>query len=126
MAGLKAVKVGDGAHDMVILGHHHTLFDSAAQGVGGGLGHLPSGLARRHQQHPALKAHFLQRPLHGGVRLHGGDGLLHDAIRLGTQCFVHINPPKNLICFYTLYYEKSLSRKRGCARTGRSPQLLLL
>ena len=75
MPGFEARKVGDGAHDMVIFRYHDAVLNPVAQAVGSGFGHLPRGLSRGDQQHPAREFLPLQGALHGGVRLDGGNRL---------------------------------------------------
>ena len=66
----------------------------AGQHLQRGAGHLPGGLAGRHQQHAAgPRRKRCQRAAHRFVRQHGGNGLPHDALHPGAQFPIHTITP---------------------------------
>ena len=74
---------------MAVFGDHHAAVNPVTQAVPGGLCHLPGGLTRGYQYHPAGKAHALQSPGHGIIRLNRTNGGGNDSIGLRTHCHIH-------------------------------------
>ena len=89
MARLVAVYAGNLALHMAVLGHHNAAVHMP-QCLHGGVRHLPCGLARRHQQHPAASGlKVFQRAAHGLIRQHRLNAGMDDFIRIPPQCGIH-------------------------------------
>ena len=89
MACFITVHPGDLAFDVAILGHDHTAVHPA-QCFHGGAGHLPSGLARRHQHHlAALGLKGFQCTADSLVRQDSAQAGLNDGVGIPSQRFVH-------------------------------------
>ena len=89
MACFITVHPGDLAFDVAILGHDHAAVHPA-QCFHGGAGHLPSGLARRHQHHlAALGLKGFQCTADGLVRQDSAQAGPDDGVGIPSQRFVH-------------------------------------
>ena len=82
MSRLPADKIGNGSHDMAVLGDDHTAVDPGPQAVISGLCHLPGGFSGGYQHHPTRKFLSAQSPLHRRIRLNRPDGSSHHSIRM--------------------------------------------
>ncbi len=89
MACFAAGEIGDGAHDVVILGDHNTALNTLAQTVIGGLSHLPGCLTGGYQQDSAGEFLALQGAGHGLIRQNCLDRSGYDGIRMSTQKLFH-------------------------------------
>ena len=92
MAGLAALEIRDGAHDMIVFGDHNASVNALAQTVVRSLGHLPGGLAGSYQKHAAREGLSGQRAADCLVRLDGVDGGSDDGVCVSAKQFIHENP----------------------------------